>query len=142
LRGAGASATYGGSVSAASALCAAIGPTASVVFTDSSTAATFAPAVRGLCGQPAALVAHGASPASPASSAAVLEQAVSSVERAGRRPVLLGPTRSSVSLSGAVPRQVVSLRTSGDAEELTGAPTGTWPVTYSLWLAVPAGAGA
>jgi hypothetical protein len=145
LRGVGASATYGGSVSAASALCAAIGPTASVVFTDSSTAATFAPAVRGLCGQPAALVAHGASPASPgspASSAAVLEQAVSSVERAGRRPVLLGPTRSSVSLSGAVPRQVVSLRTSGDAEELTGAPTGTWPVTYSLWLAVPAGAGA
>jgi hypothetical protein len=145
LRGVGASATYGGSVSAASALCAAIGPTASVVFTDSSTAATFAPAVRGLCGQPAALVAHGAppaSPGSPASSAAVLEQAVSSVERAGRRPVLLGPTRSSVSLSGAVPRQVVSLRTSGDAEELTGAPTGTWPLTYSLWLAVPAGAGA
>jgi hypothetical protein len=148
LRGVGASATYGGSVSAASALCAAIGPTASVVFTDSSTAATFAPAVRGLCGQPAALVAHGASPGSPgspgspASSAGVLEQAVSSVERAGRRPVLLGPTRSSVSLSGAVPRQVVSLRTSGDAEELTGAPTGTWPVTYSLWLAVPAGAGA
>jgi hypothetical protein len=145
LRGVGASATYGGSVSAASALCAAIGPTASVVFTDSSTAATFAPAVRGLCGQPAALAAHGASPGSPGSpgsSAAVLEQAVSSVERAGRRPVLLGPTRSSVSLPGAVPRQVVSLRTSGDAEELTGAPAGTWPVTYSLWLAVPAGAGA
>jgi hypothetical protein len=37
---------------------------------------------------------------------------------------------------------VVSLRTSGDAEELTGAPAGTWPVTYSLWLAVPSGTGA
>jgi hypothetical protein len=68
--------------------------------------------------------------------------AVYSIERAGRRPVLLGPTRSSVSLSGAVPRQVISLRTSGDAEDLTGAPAGTWPVTYSLWLAVPSGTGA
>jgi hypothetical protein len=136
LRGVGATATYGGSLSAASALCAAIGPSASVLFTDSSTATTFAPTVRGLCGQPAALVAHGTS------SAADLVQAVYSIERAGRRPVLLGPTRSSVSLSGAVPRQVVSLRTSGDAEDLTGAPAGTWPVTYSLWLAVPSGTGA
>jgi hypothetical protein len=136
LRGVGATATYGGSLSAASALCAAIGPSASVLFTDASTATTFAPAVRGLCGQPAALVAHGTS------SAAELAQAVYSIERAGRRPVLLGPTRSSVSLSGAVPRQVVSLRTSGDAEDLTGAPAGTWPVTYSLWLAVPSGTGA
>jgi hypothetical protein len=139
LRGVGATATYGGSLSAASALCAAIGPSASVLFTDSSTATTFAPVVRGLCGQPAALVAHGTS---SASSAAELAQAVYSIERAGRRPALLGPTRSSVSLSGAVPRQVVSLRTSGDAEDLTGAPAGTWPVTYSLWLAVPSGAGA
>jgi hypothetical protein len=139
LRGVGATATYGGSLSAASALCAAIGPSASVLFTDSSTAATFAPAVRGLCGQPAALVAHGTS---SASSAAGLAQAEYSIERAGRRPVLLGPTRSSVSLSTAVPRQVVSLRTSGDAEDLTGAPAGTWPVTYSLWLAVPSGTGA
>ena len=139
LRGVGATATYGGSLSAASALCAAIGPSASVLFTDPSTAATFAPAVRGLCGQPATLVAHGTS---SASSAADLAQAVYSIERAGRRPVLLGPTRSSVSLSGAVPRQVISFRTSGDAEDLTGAPAGTWPVTYSLWLAVPSGTGA
>ena len=139
LRGVGATATYGGSLAAASALCAAIGPSASVLFTDASTAATFAPAVRGLCGQPAALVAPGTS---SAASAAELAQAVHSIEQAGRRPVLLGPTRSSVSLSGAVPRQVVSLRTAGDAESLTGAPTGTWPVTYSLWLAVPSGAGA
>ena len=61
LRGVGAAATYGGSLSAASALCAAIGPSASVLFTDSSTATTFAPAVRGLCGQPAALLVLGAS---------------------------------------------------------------------------------
>jgi hypothetical protein len=139
LRGAGASATYGGSIAAASALCAAIGPSASVLVTDAPTAATFAPVIRGLCGQPAALVVP---EPSAAASAAGLEQAVRSVEQAGRRPVLLGRTRSSVSLPGSVPRQVVSLRTSGDAESLTGAPTGTWPVTYSAWLAVPPGAGA
>ena len=135
LRGVGSSATYGGSVAAAAALCASIGQSASVLFVDSSTAATFAPSVRGLCGQPAALVAPGPS----ASSVAELDQAVNSIERTGRRPVLLGPTRSSVSLPGTAPRQVVSLRTSGDAESLTGAPAGTWPVMYSLWLAVPAG---
>ena len=137
LRGVGASATYGGSVSAASALCASIGPSASVLFVDAATAASFAPVVRVLCDQPAALVVLGPS----SSSAAVLEQAVQSIEQVDRRPVLLGPTQSSVSLLGATSRQVVSLQTSGDAEVLTGPPAGTWPVTYSLWLAVPAGTG-
>jgi hypothetical protein len=137
LRGVGVSATYGGSIAATSALCAAIGPSASVLVTGASTAATFVPVIRGLCGEPAALVVPGPS---AAASAAGLEQAVSSVKRAGRRPVVLGPTRSSVSLPGAVAGQVVSLRTSGDAESLTGPPTGNWPVTYSAWLAVPGAA--
>ena len=138
LRGVGASVTYGGSLAAASALCAAIGPSASVLFTGASTAATFAPVVRGLCGQPAALVVAGPAAADPA---AQLAQAATSVVRAGRRPVLLGPTRASVTLPGTAPRPAVALRTAGDAESLTGAPTGTWPVTYSAWLAVPADAG-
>jgi hypothetical protein len=101
---------------------------------DSSTAASFAPVVRGLCGQPAALVVS--------SSVATLERAVRSIQQIGRRPVVLGPSRSSVSMLGVAPRQVVSLRTSGDAEVLTGPPAGTWPVTYSLWLAAPSGTGA
>jgi hypothetical protein len=133
LRGVGASAAYAGSVAAASSLCAAIGSSASVLFVGSSTAASYAPVVRGLCGQPAALVV------SP--SAAVLGQAVTSVELVGRRPVVLGPTRSSVALLGIAPLQVVSLQTSGDAEVLTGPPAGNWTVTYSLWLATPSVAG-
>jgi hypothetical protein len=138
LRGVGASATYGGSVAAASVLCAAIGPSASVLITDTSTAATFAPVIRVLCGQPAALLVTGPT---AAAAAAELQQAVRSVEQAGRRPVLLGPTRASVALTGTVPRLAFSLRTSGDAESLTAAPAGPWPVTYSAWLAVPPGAG-
>jgi hypothetical protein len=82
LRGAGAAATYGGSVAAASALCAAIGPSASVVFVNASTAAEFAPAVRVLCDVPAASMVAG-------STAAAVEQVTTSIERAGRRPVLL-----------------------------------------------------
>jgi hypothetical protein len=144
LHGVGASATYGGSLPAVSSLCASIGPSASVLFVSSSMAGTFGSAVLELCGQPVAWVAPGpSSPSSPSGgSAAVLEQAVRSIEAAGRRPVLLGPSPSSVSLSGGVPRLVVSLRTSGDAEDLTGAPSGTWPVTYSVWLAAPVGTGA
>jgi hypothetical protein len=92
-----------------------------------------------MCGEPVALVVPGPS---AAASAAALAQAVRSVEQAGRHPVLLGRSRSSVSLPGALPRLAVSLHTSGDAESLTGAPTGTWPVTYTVWLAVPASAGA
>jgi hypothetical protein len=142
LRGVGASATYGGSIAATAALCTAIGPSASVLVTDASTASTFAPVIRGLCGQPAALVVPGSS-AAPAAGLeqTVLEQAVRSVEQAGRRPVLLGATRSSVSLPGTAAQHAVSLRTAGDAESLTGAPTGTWPVTCSAWLSVPSGAG-
>ena len=136
LRGVGVTSTYGGSVAAALTLCAAIGPSASVLVTGASTAATFAPAIRGLCGQPAALVVAG--PSAEANEG-LLEQAVRSVESTGRRPVLLGPSRSSVSLPGTAPQEAVLLRTAGDAESLTGAPTGTWPVTYSAWLAVPAG---
>ena len=132
LRGAGASATYGGSVAAASALCAAIGPSASVVFVNASTAAEFAPTVRGLCDTPAASMALG-------SSAGAVERVTTSIERAGRRPVLLGSSRVSVSLFGIVPRLVVSLRTTRDAEVLTGPPAGVWPASYVVWMASPLG---
>jgi hypothetical protein len=95
-----------------------------------------------LCGQPAALVVLGTSAgAASTSSAGELEQAVNAIRQTGRRPVLLGPTRSSVSLSGVAARQVVSLRTAGDPEVLTGPAAGPWPVTYSLWLAAPLSTG-
>jgi hypothetical protein len=130
LRGVGASSTYRGSVPAASTLCDSIGPSDSVVFVNASTAAEFAPTVRVLCGVPAASMAAGSSSAS-------VEAVVTSIERTGRRPVLLGSSRASVSLFGVVPHVVVSLRTSGDAMVLTGPPAGNWPVTYTVWMASP-----
>lgn len=135
LGGAGASATYGGSVAAASSLCAAIGQSASVLFVNEQTGALYAPVVRSLCGQPAASMVPGAS------SPAALAAAVNSIEQVGRRPVLIGPTRSSVALPGLVAKQVFSLQTSGDAEVLAGPPAGNWPVTYSVWLGSLPGSG-
>jgi hypothetical protein len=132
LRGVGASATYDGSVAAASSLCAAIGPSASVLFVDEQLAETFAPVVRGICGQPAAWVVPGAR------STALLAEAVSLISQLGRRPVVIGSSRVGVSLSGMTPRLAVSLNTSADAEILAGPPAGTWPAAYSLWLAAPA----
>jgi hypothetical protein len=130
LRGVGASAAYGGSVAAVSSLCASIGPSVSVVFVSALAAAEFAPSVRDLCGQPAATLATG-------SSSADIERVVTSIERTGRKPVLLGPSKSGLSLFGVVPRRVVSLRTSGDPEVLAGPPAGLWPVSYTLWMASP-----
>jgi hypothetical protein len=132
LRGVGASATYGGWVTAASSLCAAIGPSASVIFVDEQLAVTFAPVVRGLCGQPAAWMVPGAK------STALLAEAASLIAQLGRRPVVIGSSRGAVSLPGMTPRLAVSLRTSADAEVLAGPAAGTWPATYSLWLAAPA----
>ncbi len=101
-----------------------------MVFVNASTAAEFAPTVRVLCGVPTASMAAGSSSAS-------VEQVVTSIERTGRRPVLLGSSRASVSLFGVVPRRVVSLRTTGDAKVLTGPPAGNWPVSYTVWMASP-----
>lgn len=141
--GVGTSATYRGSLAAVSRLCAEIGPGASVLFVDVGTANSFSQVVRGVCGQPAAYLTN----ASPLGVA----RAVGSISRAGRRTVLLGASSGRLSgLEGALaigsgsgsmgaPRLVLSLRTSGDAAVLTGPPAGTWPVTYTVWMAAQVG---
>jgi hypothetical protein len=120
-----------------SGLCAAIdgtgtGSGTSVIIVDSTTATAFTQVVRGMCDVPTARM-DGASPA-------LVEQAVNAIERAGRRPVLLGSTSGSVDLVGAVPRQILRLTTTQDAQDLTGPPAAPWPLTYTVWMAAPAGA--
>jgi hypothetical protein len=134
FNGVGALATYGGSVAAVSGLCSAIGADASVVFVDVATADSFSQVVRGMCGQPAASLAG--------ASTVTIEQAVTSIERTGRRPVLLGASQARLSLFGVVPRVVLSLATTGDPHVLTGPPATTWPVRYVVWMASPLASGA
>jgi hypothetical protein len=131
--GVGTSVTYGESLAAVRGLCSAIGPDASVVFVDAATANSLSQVVRGMCGQPAASVT-GASPQA-------VKLVVTSIEQSGRRPVLLGSSRSRVSMLGVAPRVVLSLRTSGDARVLTGPPATTWPLQYVVWMASPLGSG-
>jgi hypothetical protein len=90
----------------------------------------FTQVVRGMCGMPTARM-DGA----PASA---VQQVVTDIERAGRRPVLLGSTSGSVALGGAAPRLIVNLKTTQDAEALTGPPATPWPETYTVWMAFPA----
>jgi hypothetical protein len=150
FRGAATSRTGLGTLAAATSLCAAIGQDASVVFTDQLTADYFAPVVRSMCDLPAATVIAGSSagsgsttlsgPGSGSGSDAesqAVEQLVTSIERTGRRPVLLGSSQSSMSAFGVAPREVVSLQTRTDAAVLTGPPAGTWPVSYTVWMAAP-----
>jgi hypothetical protein len=40
-----------------------------------------------------------------------------------------------------MPQLVLSLRTTGDAAVLTGPPAGTWPVSFTVWMAAPGGTG-
>ena len=129
--GVGASATYRESLAAVHGLCSAIGPDASVLFVDAATADSFSQVVRGMCGQPAASVTGASSQA--------VKQVVTSIEQTGRRPVLLGSSRSRVSLLSVAPREVLSLRTSGDPRVLTGPPATTWQVQYVVWMASPLG---
>jgi hypothetical protein len=151
FRGAAASRTGIGSLYAADSLCTAIGANASVVFIDAQTADYFAPVVRSMCDEPAATVVVGRS--SPGSGADILsgsdsgsatdaesqalEQLITSIERTGRRPVLLGASESALSAFGVAPREVVSLQTRTDAAVLTGPPAGTWPLSYTVWMASP-----
>lgn len=147
-----------GTVHAVDSLCSAIGSDAAVVFTDALTADNFAPVVRGICGQPAALVpASAAGPAgsgsvgsgsgsagsgSAGSGSAVVAEVVSSIERAGRKPVLVGAARSSVTGFGVPARTVVSLRTRTEPSVLNGPPAGSWPFSYTVWMAIPSAASA
>jgi hypothetical protein len=130
FRGTAVTATGAGELSTVSRLCYAIGTNASVLFVDSASANAFEPAVRGICGQPAASVSGGPAAVGPM---------VASIERANRRPVLLGASESRLSAFGTVPRMVVNLRTQQDVQVLTSPPAGTWPVSYQLWMASPVG---
>jgi hypothetical protein len=123
--------TYAGSAYAVSELCSQIGPSASVIIIDRTTAAMLTQVVRGMCDTPTAR-ADGATPSA-------VEQAINLIEHTGRRPVLLGDTSASIDLIGVVPKRVMNLQTFQDAHSLTGPPAAPWPVTYTVWMASPSG---
>jgi hypothetical protein len=121
-----------GELTAVRRLCAAIGPDASAVILDSLTADRFAQVIRGVCGTPAAVLA----PAAPGDVAA----AVTGIQRAGRRPVLLAQQQPELVPFGGTPREVVNLLTTQEAHNLTSPPDRTWLIHYTVWMLQPVAA--
>ncbi|HMD26754.1 MAG TPA: hypothetical protein VKH61_21850, partial [Streptosporangiaceae bacterium] len=121
-----------GELAAVNALCAAIGPYASVVILDSLTADQFAQVTGGTCDTPTAVLDH--------PTAKTVGAVLSGIERAGRRPVLIARDQSLLAPYGGGPRQVVNLLTTQEAHDLTAPATRTWPIQYTVWLSDPVGA--
>jgi hypothetical protein len=122
-----------GQALAISGLCMALGPSATVVIVDGVVAARFTQVIRGMCGVPAAWVA--------APSAGNVQAVLTSIERAGRRPVLLGSRPSQLSAYGS-PVRALNLVTLQDPHTLTQPPTTPWPAHYVIWMTTPSPYGA
>ena len=121
-----------GELTAVNQLCAAIGAGASVVIVDQRIGNGFAQVIRGGCGIPTAQVSR-------PTPFAVLP-VVAAIQRAGRRPVLLGSRQAELATYGGLPREIVNLVSTQDAHDLTRPPTTTWPVHYTIWMSQPGGA--
>jgi hypothetical protein len=117
-----------GQVGAVAGLCSALGPSATVVIVDPVVAARFTQVIRGMCGVPTAWMAG--------QSAGNLQAVLSGIERAGRRPVLLGSRPSQLAAYGT-PVRVMNLRTLQEPHTLTQPPATPWPAYYVIWMATP-----
>jgi hypothetical protein len=120
--------TYQGEIAAVDRMCAAIPRGSSVVFISGSPADWLPELVRGMCGDPAAVIA-------PRS--ATVEAVVRGIVRAGRRPVLLGGSRSQLTRYGGQVRQVMGLRIALDGSALTRPPLGVSSLKLNVWMSEP-----
>jgi hypothetical protein len=123
-----------GEVGAVDGLCSSLGPSASVVIVDRLVAAEFSQVIRGMCGVPVAWMT-GQPPQA-------VQNVLSGMGRAGRRPVLLGARRSELSPYGGSSVRVLDLSTAQDPHTLTQPPTTLWPAHYVIWMSSPGGNGA
>jgi hypothetical protein len=123
-----------GEAAAVRGLCAALGPSASVVILDRSVAGQFTQVIRGMCGVPAGSMAG--------QSRTAVASVISAIEARGRRPVLLAARPSQLAGFGGIPIRVLDLSTTQDPHELTQPPTAPWPVHYVIWMQSPRATGA
>jgi hypothetical protein len=120
--------TYGGEIAAVQHLCAEIPADSSVLFVVRQTGGQLAEVVRGMCGDPAAVVSH--------PTRLRVRELIAGIQRAGRRPVLLGPSGYSLRKwkLGSSPVQVMNLYTRSDAHELVRPPLTTDQLTITVWM--------
>jgi hypothetical protein len=123
-----------GQVGAVNALCSSLGPSASVLIVDRLVAAEFSQVIRGMCGVPVAWMT-GQPPQA-------VQNVISGIGRAGRRPVVLGARSSELAPYGGTPVRVLDLSTTQDPHTLTQPPTTLWPDHYVIWMSTPGGSAA
>ena len=123
--------TYQGEPAAVDGMCPAIPRGASVVFVDSvgNAESWLAENVRATCDVPVASITR----AKPAG----VEEVIRAIERVGRRPVLLADQPQSIARYGGSVRQIMRLRTTEDANELTRPPLNTQPFSINVWMTEP-----
>jgi hypothetical protein len=121
--------TYRGEIAAVDRMCGAIPGGSSVVIVDSPTADRFAEVIRGMCGLPVAVV--------DSPTLKTVEPVVRGIQRAGRRPVLLGANRSQLTPYGGPTRRIMRLRTQIDESTLTTPPYTTMPFSWNIWMSEP-----
>ncbi|HEY3980362.1 MAG TPA: hypothetical protein VGM79_24010 [Streptosporangiaceae bacterium] len=121
--------TYSGEISAVRGMCAAIGGNASVVIISPATADRMAQVVRGMCGDPAALLGH----PTPQKMRVVAR----GIRAAGRRPVILAAGGGRMLPYAARPRRILVLHIQADEHALTAPPERTLNLTYTVWMGLP-----
>jgi hypothetical protein len=118
--------TYVGEVAAVNRVCAAIPADASVLAVDNTLANRMSEVIRGMCGVPVANLYDVA--------AARVDAAVRDIERAGRRPVLLGSYSSEFSpYKDGIVRKVMTLNTEMDQQIFLGKPRTTVPLRFTIY---------
>ncbi len=126
VTGLGVKRTVAGQTAAVQALCGALSARMSVVFLDRLAASEFAPAIRGMCGVPAAVMAG--------ASMAQVQSVIRGIAGTGREPVLLATRPGELTVYGLTPRHLIGLVTTQDAHDLTQPPSTTWPISNQLWM--------
>jgi len=121
--------SYPGEIRAVDRMCASIPHDSSVVFLNGAAADWLTQTVRGMCGDPAAVVVS--------SRSAAVAAVVQGIVHAHRRPVLLANSRFQLSRYGGQVRQIMRLRTDVDASQLTRPPLGVRPLKLIVWMSEP-----
>jgi hypothetical protein len=123
--------TYAGEIAAVDRLCAAIPRDASVVIIGKRASHQMPQVIRGMCGNPVAVVAY------PQVSS--VKEVVRGIEQAGRRPVVLARTPAELAPYGGTATQIMALRTMRDPRTLAVPAQKTTGWNPNLWMTEPGG---
>ena len=134
--------TYVGEVAAVYGLCRQIPGNASVVIIDGPLADRVGQVIRGMCGVPVARYPDNANVYKyPAAPTALVATAITSIERIGRRPVLLAGTKKELAFlagEGTV-THAMNMNSTQDGRYLLSKPYNIAPEYLNVWMWEPGG---